>query len=143
MHSFGTCLTCESVTNRIFGAALTDDDLNSYLEAYFGDRLSKEHRDIVISNVRKSNGEEMGSVWYDDLVSFLDSIFGSGAVRQGETSDEENLITEAQSIATLLTQSTEELTSVVAGLNGGYIKPAPGGGKLYRTRLAEYICSYF
>ena len=131
--------------NRVFGAAPTDDDLDAYLEAYFGDRLSKEHRNIVISNLRKSNeAAKTGTLWYDDLVTFVQSIFGLDNSQQDtfvqsifgldnsqqdSTTGEDNLLTEAQSITSLLIQSTEELTSVVAGLNGGYIKPAPGGGK--------------
>lgn len=116
--------------NRVFGAAPTDDDLDAYLEAYFGDRLSKEHRNIVISNLRKSNeAAKTGTLWYDDLVTFVQSIFGLDNSQQDSTTGEDNLLTEAKSITSLLIQSTEELTSVVAGLNGGYIKPAPGGGK--------------
>ena len=116
--------------NRVFGAAPTDDDLDAYLEAYFGDRLSKEHRNIVISNLRKSNeAAKTGTLWYDDLVTFVQSIFGLDNSQQDSTTGEDNLLTEAQSITSLLIQSTEELSSVVAGLNGGYIKPAPGGGK--------------
>ena len=116
--------------NRVFGAAPTDDDLDAYLEAYFGDRLSKAHRNIVISNLRKSNeAAKTGTLWYDDLVTFVQSIFGLDNSQQDSTTGEDNLLTEAQSITSLLIQSTEELTSVVAGLNGGYIKPAPGGGK--------------
>ena len=134
---FHTCLSRIQSINRVFGAAPTNDDLDSYLEAYFGDRLSKEHRDLVISKLRKSN--KTGSFWYDDLVSFLESIISSGDGSQNATADEENLLAEAQSIATLLIQSTEELTSVVAGLNGGYIKPAPGGGKILQCSPSIFI----
>jgi cobalamin biosynthesis Mg chelatase CobN len=49
---------------------------------------------------------------------------------------------EANSVAKLLIQSTEEMTSVVAGLNGGYIKPAPGGGKFIIPSL-QCINSFF
>lgn len=128
--------------NRVFGAAPTDDDLDAYLEAYFGDRLSKEHRNIVISNLRKSNeAAKTGTLWYDDLVTFVQSIFGLDNSQQDSTTGEDNLLTEAQSITSLLIQSTEELTSVVAGLNGGYIKPAPGGGK--NTFVVSLVLLFF
>lgn len=70
----------------------------------------------------------IGSFWSDEIAALLGRVFASGDSSKVSTV-EDILLNEAQSIASLLAKSTEELTSVVAGLDGGYIKPAPGGGK--------------
>lgn len=47
-----------------------------------------------------------------------------------EKTDGEVLMEEATSIVRLLARSTEEIDSLVQGLAGGYIRPAPGGDLL-------------
>lgn len=93
--------------------------------------MSEEHREKVILNLRQSTSTRkvnIGSFWSDEIAALLGSVFAFGDSSKVSTV-EDNLLNEAQSIASLLAKSTEELTSVVAGLDGGYIKPAPGGGK--------------
>jgi magnesium chelatase subunit H len=115
--------------NRVLGAEPTDHELNSYLEAYFGDRLDLDHRERVISNLRKAQANEFELSWFDSFVSFFQDLFVTNESNTSAKSIEQELLDEASSIALGLSRCTEELTSVLEGLNGGYIKPAPGGGK--------------
>jgi magnesium chelatase subunit H len=113
---------------RVFGAEPTDDGLNSYLEAYFGERLDKDQRELVIANLRQSREKKEKATWFDNIVTLMEDFF-RGSDSPNTESAKVNVHQEANSIASLLSQSTEELTSLLEGLDGGYIKPAPGGGK--------------
>ena len=114
---------------RVLGAEPTDQELNSYLEANFGDRLSSDRREHVIARLRQAQSKESDASWFESIFSFLKGLFDSSESNASNISDEKDVLDEAHSIATALSQSTEELTSVLVGLNGGYVKPAPGGGK--------------
>ena len=116
-----------------FGCAPSDEELDSYLEAYFGDRISSEQRQVAISEARRA--QEKGSKkpnLFDRVVETWQRAF------QGEpdseitesTLEESRLTHEASNIANLLSRSTEEIDSVLHGLDGGYVKPAPGGDLL-------------
>lgn len=126
--------------NRILGAEPTDQELNSYLEAYFGDRLSSDHREHVIANLRKAKNKKSNASWFENFVSFFQGFFDTGELHASNTSDEKEVLDEAHSIADALSRSTEELSSVLEGLNGGYVKPAPGGGKKYVVPFAPFEC---
>jgi magnesium chelatase subunit H len=114
---------------RVLGAETTDSELNSYLGAYFGDRLDNDQIDHVIADFRRSIENMDKKSWFDNIITFMENIFGANESSQSAESSHANVLVEAKSIASLLYQSTEELTSVLDGLDGGYIKPAPGGGK--------------
>ena len=79
------------------------EELDSYLEAYFGEKLTPRERELIISE-------------RTDLIVDKD--------------DGNNLIQEAILIRDLLKQNTEEISNLIKGLNGEYIPPAPGGDLL-------------
>jgi magnesium chelatase subunit H len=118
-----------------FGSSPTDEELDSYLEAYFGDTLSEEHRRATITKLRESQQkaeEHDGDSLTEQFWAFLQRSFQQGYTppEESEKTDEDPLLKDAFTIASLLSRSTEEIDSVVEGLNGGYIRPAPGGDLL-------------
>ena len=59
-----------------------------------------------------------------NVVDFLvDGVFDSA-------SKESEIINDAYEVLDLLNSTTEEMDSVITGLDGGYISPAPGGDLL-------------
>ncbi|MEG4327551.1 magnesium chelatase subunit H [Microcoleus sp. herbarium5] len=100
------------VESRLFSSGLhvlgeppNSEEMTSYLEAYFGDRLSPEQVKTIVSQA--STGilpvpqEGFGGVFEEGLL-----------------------------VRDLLGQTTDELTNLLRGLNGEYILPAPGGDLL-------------
>jgi magnesium chelatase subunit H len=85
---------------HIFGEAPDAEELQSYLKAYFGDRLSEDMINSVCN----------------------------GSFDSAQSSDSEIQI--ALQIKALLNQTPDELTNLLRGLNGEYIPPAPGGDLL-------------
>ncbi|MGK7932125.1 MAG: cobaltochelatase subunit CobN, partial [Microcystaceae cyanobacterium] len=101
------------VEQRLFSSGLhtlgespTEEGLNSYLEAYFEDKLSDKERKAIVTQD-------------ESLQYVIDSANGRSDV-----------IKEAINIRELLTQNTQELDNLLRGLNGEYIPPAPGGDLL-------------
>jgi magnesium chelatase subunit H len=101
------------VEQRLFSSGLhtlgkipDKDELKSYLTAYFGDELSE----MIVEDVASGKS---------DLKEFP-------YLHNGQSERTE----EAIEISNLLSQSTEELTNLLRGLNGEYIPPAPGGDLL-------------
>ncbi|WP_107667634.1 magnesium chelatase subunit H [Cyanothece sp. BG0011] len=101
------------VEQRLFSSGLhtlgeipNQEQLDSYLEAYFGEKLTDKERKAITSES-------------PDLQYILESANG-----KNET------IKEAIYIRDLLKQTSEELTNLLRGLNGEYIAPAPGGDLL-------------
>ncbi|MEH2046327.1 magnesium chelatase subunit H [Nostoc sp.] len=93
--------------NRLFssglhtlGEAPNEEELGSYLEAYFGEEEEENEPHSQSVSQRRRKG------------------------RKEEREEEERLIRD------LLMQSTDELTNLLRGLNGEYIPPAPGGDLL-------------
>jgi magnesium chelatase subunit H len=125
------------------GAVPKDEELNSYLEAYFGDRLNENQRAVVISNIHRSLEKEHGMAWFDSIASYVRGLLGKDDSTMASKSPEEVLLDEASTVASLLVKSTEEMDSVLEGLDGGFIKPAPGGGKSLEIDyvLRSSICS--
>ncbi|AFZ08481.1 cobaltochelatase CobN subunit [Oscillatoria nigro-viridis PCC 7112] len=105
------------VESRLFSSGLhvlgeppNSEEMTSYLEAYFGERLSQEQvRELVFEENepqrrrgrREGEGEGFGEVFEEGLL-----------------------------VRDLLLQTTDELTNLLRGLNGEYILPAPGGDLL-------------
>lgn len=112
------------------GSAPTDEELDGYLEAYFGEALSKEHRHVAITRLRETQRQSKtkGSLFENFTSRLID--FLRGADQNAPRAEEPELLYQAQSIAFLLDKSTEEIDSVLEGLNGGYIRPKPGGDLL-------------
>jgi magnesium chelatase subunit H len=85
------------------GKAPEPEELDSYLEAYFAERLTPRERQLIIEDK-------------------LDLIINKNGHSQ--------VIEEAVKIRDLLRQNSEEITNLIRGLNGEYIPPAPGGDLL-------------
>ncbi|MDJ0509406.1 MAG: magnesium chelatase subunit H [Crocosphaera sp.] len=101
------------VEQRLFSSGLhtlgeipNQEQLDSYLEAYFGENLSEKERKAITSES-------------PELQYVLESANG-----RSET------FKEAIYIRDLLKQTPEELSNLLRGLNGEYIPPAPGGDLL-------------
>jgi magnesium chelatase subunit H len=92
---------------HVLGNAPNDEELKSYLEAYFGDDLSIDLIDLIIAH---KDAEAQGILETQHVAS--------------------NRLEEAQKIRDLLEQNRDELTNLLRGLNGEYIPPAPGGDLL-------------
>lgn len=113
---------------HVFGSHPTDEELLSYLEAYFGDRLATDDCVAIISKYRETRQQESSQNAFSKMLSFLES-FLTGTDGK-EAKDDCSAAAEARKIVALLDRSSEELDSIVAGLEGGYIKPAAGGDLL-------------
>lgn len=90
---------------HVLGEPPNSEEMTSYLEAYFGERLSQEQVKAIVSQA--STGKM--PVPQDGL---------GGAFEEGLL------------VRDLLLQTTDELTNLLRGLNGEYILPAPGGDLL-------------
>jgi magnesium chelatase subunit H len=112
---------------HVLGGKPSQEDLRSYLEAYFGDKLTNDAITAVLSKTHQTRMKPEPSL-IDQVVAFFRSIGSNNEPESGLK--EVELDCEAMEIASLLDQSTEELDSVVRGLNGGYVLPAPGGDLL-------------
>ncbi len=101
------------VEQRLFSSGLhtlgeipSAEIIESYLEAYFGDRLTAKEQRAIASEA-------------PELQYVLASANGHLEAIQ-----------EAISIRELLKQTPDEITNLLRGLNGEYIPPAPGGDLL-------------
>jgi len=90
---------------HVLGESPNSEEMTSYLEAYFGDRLSPEQVKTIVSQAStgKMPVPQEG----------FDGVFEEGLL-----------------VRDLLLQTTDELTNLLRGLNGEYILPAPGGDLL-------------
>ncbi|MBD1886064.1 magnesium chelatase subunit H [Microcoleus vaginatus] len=90
---------------HVLGEPPNSEEMTSYLEAYFGDRLSQEQVKTIVSQAStgKMPVPQEG----------FDGVFEEGLL-----------------VRDLLWQTTDELTNLLRGLNGEYILPAPGGDLL-------------
>jgi len=90
---------------HVLGEPPNSEEMTSYLEAYFGERLSQEQVKTIVSQTStgKMPVPQEG----------FDGVFEEGLL-----------------VRDLLLQTTDELTNLLRGLNGEYILPAPGGDLL-------------
>ena len=91
---------------HVLGDVPNEEQLKSYLEAYFDGELSEDAIDGVISGENNPPNPP-------DKESSLPEKWE-----------------EAMKIRDLLSQNTDEMTNLLRGLNGEYIPPAPGGDLL-------------
>ncbi|MEG4445378.1 cobaltochelatase subunit CobN [Microcoleus sp. AT9_B5] len=105
------------VESRLFSSGLhvlgkppNSEEMTSYLEAYFGERLSQEQvRELVF----EENEPQRRRGRREEEKEGLGGVFEEGLL-----------------VRDLLLQTTDELTNLLRGLNGEYILPAPGGDLL-------------
>jgi magnesium chelatase subunit H len=118
------------VESRLFSSGLhvlgeppNYEEMASYLEAYFGDKLSEEQVKAIV--FQTSTGKM--PVPQDGFDIVYQASTGKMPVPQDgfDAVFEEGLL-----VRDLLLQTTDELTNLLRGLNGEYILPAPGGDLL-------------
>ncbi|NET28182.1 magnesium chelatase subunit H [Okeania sp. SIO1I7] len=129
------------VEQRLFSSGLhtlgevpNQEELKSYLEAYFGEEIAGLDSDLGHGYL----DTDLGHGYTDDRVNKdvgnmrdllvqnsdkLDSDLGHGYTDYSVNQD-------AVNIRDLLMQNTDELTNLLRGLNGEYIPAAPGGDLL-------------
>ena len=116
------------------GDAPTDSELASYLNAYFADRLNDvEVEDVIRQSHVKTERTDENALDVPAFLTWLADLAGGRATEDvdGDFVDEKaSLKQEALEIVGLLKQNAEELNSVMSALDGGYVKPAPGGDLL-------------
>ena len=95
---------------HVLGEPPNSEEMTSYLEAYFGDRLSQEQ---VQKLVCEENEPQRRRGRPEEEKEGFDGVFEEGLL-----------------VRDLLWQTTDELTNLLRGLNGEYILPAPGGDLL-------------
>ena len=86
---------------RVLGAKPKDEELNSYLEAYFGDRLTDCQRFSVISRTHEDLGKYPATAWFDSFLSFIKTFLIGSPTIAGNSLDE-SVLDEASSIVSLL-----------------------------------------
>ena len=123
---------------HILGALPSDNELASYLNAYFDDRLTDEEITDVIAAwhaQEKPEDEQTVPNFLSWLQTFADNFMGGDdknpatGIKESR-SDKDLLLHEAMDIVDLLGKNVEEIDSVVNALDGGYVKPIPGGDLL-------------
>ena len=95
---------------HVLGEPPNTEEMTSYLEAYFGDRLSQEQ---VQELVFEENEPPRRRGRREEEKEGFGGVFDEGLL-----------------VRDLLLQTTDELTNLLRGLNGEYILPAPGGDLL-------------
>jgi magnesium chelatase subunit H len=95
---------------HVLGKPPNSEQMTSYLEAYFGERLSQEQ---VQKLVFEENEPQRRRGRREEEKEGFDGVFEEGLL-----------------VRNLLLQTTDELTNLLRGLNGEYILPAPGGDLL-------------
>ena len=112
---------------HVLGESPSDDALTSYLEAYFGDKLSVDEARSVVSRWRLKEEEERSKKPLGYFVKYVVDMFNSSDKSEAE---ESSIADDAFHIVSLLSATTEEMDSVVKALDGGYVPAAPGGDLL-------------
>ncbi|GBG70565.1 hypothetical protein CBR_g6691 [Chara braunii] len=117
------------VENRLFSEGLhslgtppSSEQMEQYLSAYYGEDLSEEAvRAVALA-------EEKGGI--AEVRRRLERIWVQDGVPAVRTEEMDRRLEEAVAIRDLLRQNTEEIESLIRGLNGDYVLPATGGDLL-------------
>ena len=120
--------------NRLFssglhtlGSAPTEEEMRTYLEAFYGDEISEDEVAQAIDEYKTQSNSctrDTSMDWWDSLMSWFN---GNEATSDTESPAYNFKVSNAAHIATLLHRSTEEIDAVVTALDGGYVLPNPGG----------------
>ena len=125
------------------GAHPTDDELASYLNAYFDDRLSEDEIKQVIASWHEETEKSTENVsdtpnFLSWLQTFAANFMGEDEMKSADdtaaidadATDKDLLTNEAKNIVKLLGKNVEEIDAVITALDGGFVKPCPGGDLL-------------
>jgi len=108
---------------HVLGDAPSDNELKSYLNAYFGEELSVADCERVIAEYHEAKNRH-GS-FLDDFIYSLKAFLGAkdDTVKNDHSKNAANIVS-------LLSASTEEMDSIVNCLDGGFVPAKPGGDLL-------------
>ncbi|KAL3920968.1 MAG: hypothetical protein SGILL_002998 [Bacillariaceae sp.] len=130
----GLSLYLVELQNRLFssglhtlGAAPTEDEMKTYLGAYYGDDITEDEISEALEEYKRQANADDSASPLDWWSSFLDWFGGTETSEDTEASVHSLKVCDAANIATLLHRSTEEVDAVVTALDGGYVLPNPGG----------------
>ncbi|NEQ44350.1 MAG: magnesium chelatase subunit H [Leptolyngbya sp. SIOISBB] len=134
LHYFGTLYEyLQVLENRLFSSGLhvlgqvpTAATRYSYLEAYFGDAL----KPAVLERLSALDMAELDRTQWPTVIDDLMLHHYRSKPEAALRATVRPKIEEGLEICDRLTQTTDELTNLVRGLNGEYIPPAPGGDLL-------------
>lgn len=119
---------------HVLGESPSNEELRSYLNAYFGDKLNAEDCEKVISEWHEGKKKTKNqATFFDNFFSFLIDLMDGPEGQPRDTHDDNSqaaLRRDALEIVRLLSASTEEMESVLNSLDGGYIPAKPGGDLL-------------
>eukprot|EP00521_Asterionellopsis_glacialis_P007064 CAMPEP_0195282078 /NCGR_PEP_ID=MMETSP0707-20130614/1119_1 /TAXON_ID=33640 /ORGANISM="Asterionellopsis glacialis, Strain CCMP134" /LENGTH=1110 /DNA_ID=CAMNT_0040341029 /DNA_START=15 /DNA_END=3347 /DNA_ORIENTATION=- len=129
---------------HVFGKRPTDDELMTYLQAYYGDELPIDDCRKAIDLFRnpKDGTEKDTKDFLTNFFTWIEKTFRDGysetplkpsvdiEQNSGDVPHASSLISDASHIVNLLDQTTEELDSVMNALSGGYVPAKPGGDLL-------------
>jgi magnesium chelatase subunit H len=113
---------------HILGSKPSNDDLKSYLSAFFDDALTEEEYEMVLHSAQIQNGDNKEWNFMDFFTDFGKRI--GLQIESQEPDHNEQTVQTAREIVSLLNRNTEELDGVLNLLNGGYLPPCPGGDLL-------------
>ena len=113
---------------HILGSKPSNDDLRSYLSAFFDDALTEEEYEIVLHSAEIQNGADKEWNFMDFLTDFGKTI--GLQIESQEPDHNEQTVQTAKEIVSLLNRNTEELDGILNLLDGGYLPPCPGGDLL-------------
>ena len=108
---------------HILGEAPSPEALHSYLEAYFSDH--NDLPEIIIKAIAQGQDHASALKVYE-----RDQYQHDPSQRIPISGEWRDRCAEAIQIRDLLSQTTDEITNLLRGLNGEYIPPAPGGDLL-------------
>lgn len=131
---------------RLFSSGLhtlgqppTDEELASYLNAYFDERLDENEVKDIVGEWRKQQDKKEEQVTTTGFLAWLQAFANNFMGESGhhaevhtkaDATEKDLLRNEALEIVGLLGKNVEEIDAVLNALNGGYVKPAPGGDLL-------------
>jgi magnesium chelatase subunit H len=114
---------------HVFGDAPTEDEIVSYLKAYYGDTISDDDVADALEEYRKridkADGANGTTDWFSSIIQWFQGSDNSSSATVSSAHDD--TVSAAATIAHLLHRSTEELDAVITALDGGYVLPNSGG----------------
>lgn len=114
---------------HVFGSAPSEDEIVSYLKAYYGDDISDDDVAKALEEYRertaKADVVDVTTNWFSSILQWFQGLDGSSS--SDVSSSHDSKVSAAANIAQLLHRSTEELDAVLTALDGGYVLPNPGG----------------
>jgi magnesium chelatase subunit H len=112
---------------RTLGDAPTEEEMKTYLGAYYGDDMTEDEINEALVECKQRLHKSSDGVildWWNSILAWFKGV----EQRAGdETNPRHDKLNEAADVALLLQRSTEEMDAIITALDGGYVLPNPGG----------------